>query len=117
MKTSDKNDTIREVDGEGEGDLEFREEDRDFIDDEGVALEERVDFADDANAITFDEAEEAKDDMDDELDRMFGRAARRESAGGIENAVFKQKISWLRWKLLWRQIWKHFLEKNQHCIS
>jgi len=82
LKTSDKNDTIREVDGEGEGDLEFREEDRDFIDDEGVALEERVDFADDANAITFDEAEEAKDDMDDELDRMFGRAARRESAGG-----------------------------------
>lgn len=67
---------------EGEGDLEVREEDIDFIDDDGVALEERVDFADDANAITFDEAEEAKDDMDDELDKLFGRASRRESTGG-----------------------------------
>ena len=73
---------LTELDGEDEGDLEVREEDRDFIDDEGVALEERVDFADDANAMTFDEAEEAKDDMDDELDRMFGRAGRRESTGG-----------------------------------
>lgn len=70
------------LDDEGEGDLQVREEDRDFIDDEDVAPEERVDFADDANAITYDEAEEAKDDMDDELDRMFGRVGRRESVGG-----------------------------------
>lgn len=82
LKANEKNDTMLAVDGDGEGDLEYLEEDGDFIDDEGVAIEERVDFADDANAIAFDEAEEAKDDMDDELDRMFGRGARRESTGG-----------------------------------
>ena len=45
------------IDEEGEGDLVFREEDNDFIDDEGVADDQRVDFADDGNAPTQAEAE------------------------------------------------------------
>lgn len=66
------------IDDEGEGDLVFREEDIDFIDDEGVADEQRVDFADDGNAPTLAEAEEAEEA--DDLSRMFEKG-RRESTG------------------------------------
>ena len=66
------------IDDEGEGDLVFREEDMDFIDDEGVADEQRVDFADDGNAPTQAEAEEAEEA--DDLSRMFEKG-RRESTG------------------------------------
>lgn len=66
------------IDEEGEGDLVFREEDNDFIDDEGVADDQRVDFADDGNAPTQAEAEEAEEA--DDLSRMFEKG-RRESTG------------------------------------
>jgi transcription factor SPN1 len=66
------------IDDEGEGDLVFREEDMDFIDDEGLADEQRVDFADDGNAPTQAEAEEAEEA--DDLSRMFEKG-RRESTG------------------------------------
>ena len=78
--TNDR-DTRAKVDDEGEGDLELREEDEDFIDDEGVAQDERVDFADDANAVTFEEAEEAMEDGQDDLDKLFNKG-RRDSVGG-----------------------------------
>ena len=48
------------------------------IDDEGVADEQRVDFADDGNAPTLAEAEEAEEA--DDLSRMFEKG-RRESTG------------------------------------
>jgi transcription factor SPN1 len=67
----------RGFDDEGEGDLEIRDEDKAFIDDEGLAQDERVDFADDA-AATFDEAEEALED--DELSTLFNKG--RNDIGG-----------------------------------
>jgi len=72
----------QEIDDEGEGDLVPDDDDRNFIDDEGVAPEERIDFADDENVVTFEEAEEAQDDMEDELDKLFGRGNRRDSGAG-----------------------------------
>lgn len=66
------------IDDEGEGDLVFREEDKDFIDDEGVADDQRVDFADDANVPTQAEADEAEEV--DDLSRLFEKG-RRESMG------------------------------------
>jgi transcription factor SPN1 len=71
--------------GDEEEDEELipNEDDEAFIDDEGVAPEERVDFADEDNGITFEEAEEAKEDMEDELDKIFGKHSRRDSGAGM----------------------------------
>lgn len=73
-------------DEEEEGNEIPNQKDRDFIDDEGVSPEERIDFGDDENAVTFEEAEEAKDDMEERLDGMFGRDNRRDSADAAVNS-------------------------------
>lgn len=53
-----------------------------FIDDDDVPLDEQVDFADDGNApFAFDEAEEAAEDIEDELDRIFTHKKRGQSTG------------------------------------
>lgn len=65
---------------EEEGNEVPSQRDLDFIDDEGVSPEERIDFGDDENVVTFEEAEEAKDEMDEKLDGLFGRDTLRNSA-------------------------------------
>ena len=73
-------------DDEDEGNLVFTDADRAFIDDDGVAPEERIDFGDeDEGGLAFDEAEEAAEDMEDELDRMFAKKKRQESGTEAEN--------------------------------
>eukprot|EP00889_Picochlorum_renovo_P005335 jgi/Picre1/32365/NNA_007711.t1 len=67
-------------DEEEEGNEVPSQRDLDFIDDEGVSPEERIDFGDDENVVTFEEAEEAKDEMDEKLDGLFGRDTLRNSA-------------------------------------
>ena len=77
-------------DSDGEGDLEIREEDKDFIDDEGVAEDQRVDFADDGNLqlqAMADEAEEAEDA--DDLSRLFDKG-RRDSIGENQAELSRQ---------------------------
>lgn len=81
---------------EEEGNLVVTDADRAFIDDEGVAPEERVDFGDeddDALGMAYEEAEEAAEDMEDELDRMFGRNKRRQETGnGADNRATVENL-------------------------
>lgn len=79
-----------QYDSEGEGDLELREDDKDFIDDEGVADDQRVDFADDGNGLTQAEAEEAEEAEDaDDLSRLFEKG-RRDSMGDNHAELSRQ---------------------------
>jgi len=93
--------------GDGSGGAAFVLEDEDdavpnnadlnFIDDEGVALEDQVDFGDDVDldgpgGLNYDEAEEAEDDLGDELDRMFGRKRRQESGAEAENQALVEDL-------------------------
>lgn len=83
---------------ENEEDLVVTDADRAFIDDTGVAPENQYDFGDDdvgdEGPLTFDEAEEAREDgMEDELDRMFGRNKRRhEDQDEAENRAVVQAL-------------------------
>jgi transcription factor SPN1 len=68
--------------------------DRAFIDDDDVAPEERVDFGDygDDQGLAYDEAEEAAEDMEDELDKLFGRRKRQESGNEAQNRATVENI-------------------------
>jgi transcription factor SPN1 len=79
------------ADGEGEGDLVLTAADEAFIDDEGLAPGERVDFADDAD-LQFDEAEEAAEDMEDELDRMFSKRRRHDTGAEAESRAMVESL-------------------------
>lgn len=77
-------------------------EDDDFIDDEGVAPEQRVDFGvDDVPEGGYAEAEEGEeDDMEDELDRLFNKRGRRENTGTdaqnramVENLLAQMEVA------------------------
>ena len=77
----------QEEEEERSEDVVINDEDRAFIDDEGVAPEDRINFEDednDGNGITFEEAEEAREDMEDELDKLFGRGRRDSMSGNKE---------------------------------
>lgn len=96
---------------DGDYDDEEREEDDlvpsaadlDFIDDEGVAPEERIDFGeeddDEGGPLTFEEAEEAKEDMEDELERIFGKRRRQEvgqdaaDRATVENLLAQMEVA------------------------
>lgn len=102
-------DKRRVNDGEGEDDDEEEENDLvpsaadlDFIDDEGVAPEERVDFGeedDEGEPLTYEEAEEAKEDMEDELERIFGKRKRQEvgqdaaDRATVENLLAQMEVA------------------------
>ena len=82
-------------DDEDEVDNVVTDADRAFIDDDGVAPEERVDFGDedeDALGMAYDEAEEAAEDMEDELDRMFGRRKREQTGNEAENRATVENL-------------------------
>jgi transcription factor SPN1 len=88
------------VPSDDEGDLVVTAADEAFIDDDGVAPEERVDFGDDAGADEFDEAEEAAEEMEDELDRMFSKRRRQEGGGAeaekratVENLLAQMEVA------------------------
>ncbi|KAG7668607.1 hypothetical protein Ndes2526B_g03772 [Nannochloris sp. 'desiccata'] len=68
--------------------------DRAFIDDDDVAPEERVDFGDDGDdlGLAYDEAEEAAEDMEDELDKLFGRRKRQETGNEAQNRATIENI-------------------------
>lgn len=63
-----------------------------FIDDTGVAPENRVDFNDEEEeeeGLTFDEAEEA---VEEELDRLFGKRTRYEEGNEAENRAMVEGL-------------------------
>jgi transcription factor SPN1 len=68
--------------------------DRAFIDDDDVAPDERVDFGDDGDdlGMTYDEAEEAAEDMEDELDKLFGKRKRQESGSEAQNRATVENV-------------------------
>lgn len=84
----------KETDDYDEGDLVPNDEDAALIDNEGVAPDERVDFMDDIGegGLAYDEAEEAKEDMEDEMDKLFGRDRRRESGQGLETRAKAESL-------------------------
>lgn len=78
---------------EDEADLAPTAADRDFIDDADVAPKDRVDFGEgDEGALTFDEAQEAAEDMEDELDRILGKRRKEETGQEAANRTTVENL-------------------------
>lgn len=70
----------RGAEDEGEGDLRVMQADLDFIDDTGLAPEERGDFLEEdlEQLAQLQQVQEAQEEGEDELDRVFNKAKRKQ---------------------------------------
>ncbi|PRW61505.1 IWS1-like protein [Chlorella sorokiniana] len=71
--------------------------DRDFIDDEGVDADARVDFGDDDEQLAgYEEAEEAGEE-EDELERIFSKKKRKDDGASAKDAkeTVENLLSWM----------------------
>eukprot|EP00887_Chlorella_sp_A99_P006885 scaffold2.g6885.t1 len=80
----------RGAEDEGEGDLRVMQADLDFIDDTGLAPEERGDFLEEdlEQLAQLQQVQEAQEEGEDELDRVFNKAKRKQ----LEDMVATKRL-------------------------